>query len=179
MKKYILLIILTIILTNLSLSQSDKQSSTIWDGRYPWYSADRYGDIRRGISLMSFSTEVYYLNEVKNINKFQKSIDTLIFSDDNFLKYFFDFENKKVTVINLRSKTTEVYDVLKIKKREINKEKTDGVFTLKIKKGKNKIIYYINTYDRYFCKVIYSKEERMGVVLSNDIDGTSYKTDEN
>lgn len=179
MKKYILLIILTIILTNLSLSQSDKQSSTIWDGRYPWYSADRYGDIRRGISLTSFSTEVYYLNEVKNINKFQKSIDTLIFSDDNFLKYFFDFENKKVTVINLRSKTTEVYDILKIKKREINKEKTDGVFTLKIKKGKNKIIYYINTYDRYFCKVIYSKEERMGVVLSNDIDGTSYKTDEN
>lgn len=179
MKKYILLIILTIILTNLSLSQSDKQSSTIWDGRYPWYSADRYGDIRRGISLTSFSTEVYYLNELKNINKFQKSIDTLIFSDDNFLKYFFDFENKKVTVINLRSKTTEVYDILKIKKREINKEKTDGVFTLKIKKGKNKIIYYINTYDRYFCKVIYSKEERMGVVLSNDIDGTSYKTDEN
>ena len=172
MKKYIL-IILTIVLTNLSLSQSD------WDGRYPWYSADRYGDIRRGISLMSFSTEVYYLNEVKNINKFQKSIDTLIFSDDKFLKYFFDFENKKVTVINLRSKTTEVYDILKIKKREINKEKTDGVFILKIKKGKNKIIYYINTYDRYFCKVIYSKEERMGVVLSNDIDGTSYKTDEN
>jgi hypothetical protein len=172
MKKYIL-IILTIVLTNLSLSQSD------WDGRYPWYSADRYGDIRRGLSLMSFSTEVYYLNEVKNINKFQKSIDTLIFSDDKFLKYFFDFENKKVTVINLHSKTTEVYDVLKIKKRKINKEKTDGVFTLKIKKGKTKINYYINTYDRYFCKVIYSKEEKMGVVLSNDIDGTSYKTDEN
>jgi len=172
MKKYIL-IILTIVLTNLSLSQSD------WDGRYPWYSADRYGDIRRGLSLMSFSTEVYYLNEVKNINKFQKSIDTLIFSDDKFLKYFFDFENKKVTVINLHSKTTEVYDVLKIKKRKINKEKTDGVFTLKIKKEETKINYYINTYDGYFCKVIYSKKEKMGVVLYNDIDGTSYKTDEN
>ena len=172
MKKYIL-ILLTIVLTNLLLSQSN------WDGRYPWYSADRYGDIRKGIALSSFSTEVYYLDEVKNMNKFQKSVDTLIFSDnDKFLKYFFDFENKKVTVINLRSKTTEVYDVLRIKKRKVNKEKTEGVFTLKIKKGKTKINYYVNTYDRYFCKVIYSEEEKMGVVLSNDIDGWGYKTDE-
>ena len=172
MKKYIL-ILLSIVLTNLSLSQSN------WDGKYPWYSADRYGDIRRGISFYSLSTEVYYLNEIKNMNKFQKSVDTLIFSDnDKFLKYFFDFENKKITTINLRSKTTEVYNVLKIKKRKINKEKTEGIFTLIIKKGKTKINFYVNTYDSYFCKVIYSKEEKMGVVLSNDIDLMNYKTDE-
>lgn len=173
MKKYILILI-TIVLTSLTTF-----SQTKWDGKFPWYSADRYGDIRRGISLSSSSTEVYYLDEVKNMNKFQKSVDTLIFSEnDKFLEYFFDFENKKVTAINLRSKTMEVYDVLRIKKRKINKEKTEGVFTLKIKKGKTKINYYVNTYDRYFCKVIYSKEEKMGVVLSNDIDGWGYKTDE-
>ena len=172
MKKYILITII-VIFSNLLFSQSN------WGGKYPWYSADRYGDIRRGISLSSFSAETYHIDKVKNINKFQNSMDTLIFlDDDKFLKYFFDFENKKVTVINFWSKTTEVYDVLKVKKRKVNKYKTEGIFILKIKKGRTKINYYINTYDKYFCKLIYSKKEKFGVVLLNDIDGTSYKTDD-
>lgn len=172
MKKYILISVI-LIFSKLLFSQSN------WDGKYPWYSADRYGDIRRGIALSSFSTEAYHLDKVKNINKFQNSMDTLIFLDnDKFFKFYFDFENKKVTVINFWSKTTEVYDILKVKKRKVNKDKTEGIFILKIKRGKTKINYYINTYDKYFCKIIYSKKEKIGVVLLNDIDGTSYKTDD-
>ena len=172
MKKYILISVI-LIFSKLLFSQSN------WDGKYPWYSADRYGDIRRGITLSSFSTEAYHLDKVKNINKFQNSMDTLIFLDnDKFFKFYFDFENKKVTVINFWSKTTEVYDILKVKKRKVNKDKTEGIFILKIKRGDTKINYYINTYDKYFCKIIYSKKEKIGVVLLNDIDGTSYKTDD-
>lgn len=170
MKKYILIIV-TIVLTNISFSQTE------WDGKYPWYSADRYGDIRRGISYRSSFNQVFNLYKVKNMNKFRNSVGTLISSDnDIFLNSFFDFENKKVTVINSESRTVEVYDVLKVKNRKVNKEKTDGIFTLVIKKGDTKINYYINTYDKYFCKIIYYKKEKMGVVMFNNISSTGYKT---
>lgn len=171
MKKYILIIV-TIVLTNLSFSQ------TKWDGKYPWYSADRYGDIRRGVSLLSCHTECYIITEIHNMNKFEEGIDTLLYLEEDILyDYFFDFENKKISVIDKTSKTIIEYDILKIK-RNVNKEKTDGVFTLKVKTGKTKVNYYINTYDNYFCRIEYSKKLRSGFVMRNKISGIDYKTDD-
>ena len=113
------------------------------------------------------------------MNKFEESIDTLSFLNDDILfNYFFDFENKKVSVINITLKTITEYDILRIKKHNINKEKTEGIFTLKIKRGKTKVNYYINTYDNYFCTIVYSKKQRLGFMLKNKISGTNYKTDE-
>ena len=170
MKKILTLSLL--IITNISFCQSN------WDGIYPWYSKDRLGDIRKGVALTSFDTEVYVIDDVRNINKFHCGIDTLLFVDDHMLTYFFDFENKNVVIINYRLNTKWDYDILRIKKHKLNKEKTDGIFTLKIKKGSTKINYYINTYEGNFYKIVHSKKNRIGVVFKNDIDGTSYKFDD-
>ena len=174
MKKYILIIV-TIVLTSLTTF-----SQTKWDGKFPWYSADRYGDIRRGVALTGYQTECYILKEINNMNKFEEGIDTLLYLDDDILygDYFFDFENKKISLISITSKTIIEYDILKIKKRNVNKEKTDGVFTLKVKTGKTKVNYYINTYENYFYRIEYSKKLRSGFVMRNKISGIDYKTDD-
>jgi hypothetical protein len=159
--------------SKLSLCQSN------WNGERPWICRDAPGDIRRGVSLSSYHTESYLLTEINNMNKFEESIDTLLFLNDEILYYhFFDFENKKVSVINYTSKTITEYDILKTKKRNVNKEKNEGIFTLKIKRGKTKVNYHINTYDDYFCTIVYSKKLRMGFMLKNKISGTIYKTDD-
>ena len=62
MEKYIITIFL---LTLFNYSHSQKN----WDGEYPWVSRDQYGDIRRGISFRSFSSETYVVDRVKDCNK--------------------------------------------------------------------------------------------------------------
>ena len=130
--KNLLLTILFLFMSKLSPCQSN------WDGERPWICRDALGDIRRGVALLTYHTESYSLTEINNMNKFEESIDTLLFLNDDFLfDYFFDFENKKVSVINHTTKTISEYDILRIKKRNVNKVKTKGVFMLKIKKLQN------------------------------------------
>ncbi len=168
MKKYVIVILL-INLFNYSYAQKN------WDGEYPWPHYDRYGDIRRGVSFSSIYSETFVVNKTK-IKNIETNVDTLLFMNSNRVSHYFDFENKKLTIIHHKYESYEEYDILKISKK-INNKKTEGIFKLKLKKGKTKIGYYINTYNRYYYKYTYSKKYKIGGIIKYKISSTYYKID--
>lgn len=169
MKKYIITIFLS---TMFNYTYSQKN----WDGEYPWVSRDQYGDIRKGISFTSFSSETYVLGKTKSVKNIESNIDTILFVESNRVSHYFDLENKKLTIIRYNYKTYEEYDILKIRKK-INNKKTEGIIKVILKKGKTKIGYYIDTYNQYYYKYTYSKKYEVGAIIKNNINGTYYKFD--
>ena len=149
------------------------------NSNYPWILKDKYGDINKGICIITYFYGEHKTKCKKTIKNFNYrnsfvNIDTL----REYGKYFFDFETMTLTHLD-KNRSVNIENIKKIKFVDVSSDKREGIFYIKTKKeNKCRNFYYINTYNNsltIFSKK--NKESRKKLKYYFNC-GRNYKTDD-